>query len=283
MAAFAMGGAAPPAHAAPELEPCGGGALCGSISVPLDRTGATPGRIRIHFELYRRTDRTRARLGTLMAAEGGPGYSTTDSRDYYLELFGPLRKRHDVLLIDQRGTGLSGAIKCPLVQRYIGDSVKNAEVCGASLGDRSDLYTTANATADTATVLDALAIPRVSLYGDSYGSFFAQAFTVNHPDRVRQPRPRRHLSRHWHQPVVPLHRALDPPCPRDRLRPQRRNVPGCAERDAGPARTAARTRARRTDRRQGAGWLWRRSPCGDHTRHADLDAARGRRRAGGVP
>jgi hypothetical protein len=84
MAAFAMGGAAPPAHAAPELEPCGAGALCGSISVPLDRTGATPGRIRIHFELYRRTDRTRARLGTLMAAEGGPGYSTTESRDYYL-------------------------------------------------------------------------------------------------------------------------------------------------------------------------------------------------------
>jgi pimeloyl-ACP methyl ester carboxylesterase len=186
MAVLAVGSAAPPAHASPQREPCGHGALCGSISVPLDRTDATGGRIRIHFEMYRRTDRTRPPLETLVAAEGGPGYSTTDSRDGYLELYGPLRGRHDVLLIDQRGTGLSGAISCPLVQQYIGDLVKNAGVCGTSLGDRADLYTTANATADTAAVLDALGIRKISLYGDSYGSFFAQAFAISHPDRVRR-------------------------------------------------------------------------------------------------
>jgi pimeloyl-ACP methyl ester carboxylesterase len=185
MAALAFGSTAAPAHAAPKLEPCGGGALCGSIPVPVDRSGATPGRIRIHFELFLRTDRAWPRLGTLVAAEGGPGFSTTDSRDSYLELFGPLRRRRDVLLIDQRGTGLSGAISCPLVQRYIGDSVKNAGTCGAGLGDRADLYTTANATADTVAVLDVLGIRKIGLYGDSYGSFFAQAFAVNHPDRVR--------------------------------------------------------------------------------------------------
>jgi pimeloyl-ACP methyl ester carboxylesterase len=186
LAALVLGSAAQPAAAAPRLVPCGNGALCGSVSVPLDRTGATPGRIRIHFELYRRTDRSRPALGTLLAAEGGPGYSTTDSRSYYLELFRPLRDRRDVLLVDQRGTGLSGAIRCPAAQSYVVNSRRAAELCGSSLGDRSDLYTTANATGDTAAVLDALGIGRISLYGDSYGSYFVQAFSLNHPDRVNR-------------------------------------------------------------------------------------------------
>ena len=34
-------------------------------------------------------------------------------------------------------------------------------------------------------VLDSLAIGRIDLYGDSYGSFNAQTFAVRHPERVR--------------------------------------------------------------------------------------------------
>ena len=34
-------------------------------------------------------------------------------------------------------------------------------------------------------MLDALRIPRVDLYGDSYGTFAAQAFAVHHGDRLR--------------------------------------------------------------------------------------------------
>src|SRR5689334_7418698 len=73
------------------------GTRCGSIAVPLDRTGATPGRLRIFFERYPRRQRRRPSLGTMLAIEGGPGFSTTDSRDFYVDLLGPLRARRDLL------------------------------------------------------------------------------------------------------------------------------------------------------------------------------------------
>ena len=69
---------------------------------------------RVGFELYRRTDRSRPSLGTVMAQEGGPGYPSTGSRGYYLPLFRPLSDRRDLLLVDQRGTGTSDPIRCAL-------------------------------------------------------------------------------------------------------------------------------------------------------------------------
>jgi hypothetical protein len=48
----------------------------------------------------------------LVATEGGPGFPATESRDEYLDLFGPLRDTRDVVLMDNRGTGQSGAINC---------------------------------------------------------------------------------------------------------------------------------------------------------------------------
>ena len=54
--------------------------------------------------------------GALVATEGGPGYPATGSRAEYLALFGPLRPRYDVLIMDNRGTGRSGAIDCKELQ-----------------------------------------------------------------------------------------------------------------------------------------------------------------------
>jgi pimeloyl-ACP methyl ester carboxylesterase len=48
-----------------------------------------------------------------------------------------------------------------------------------------DRYNTRESVDDLADVLDALGIPTVDLYGDSYGSYFGQAFAVNHPGRLR--------------------------------------------------------------------------------------------------
>ncbi len=54
--------------------------------------------------------------GTLVATEGGPGYPATGSREDYLALFKPLMPDHDVLMMDNRGTGHSGAIDCRQLQ-----------------------------------------------------------------------------------------------------------------------------------------------------------------------
>jgi pimeloyl-ACP methyl ester carboxylesterase len=161
------------------------GALCGSVTRPLDPARPAAGSIDIAFELHSAGDTTRPVLGTIVAVEGGPGYSTTASRDYYLELFAPLLERRALLLVDNRGTGASTAIDCPGLQSYEGDYNHEVAACGAQLGGSSDVWGTAFAADDMAAVLDELAIDEVDLYGDSYGTFFAQAFAVRHPERVR--------------------------------------------------------------------------------------------------
>jgi len=184
VAALAAAGPAAASVTPAKCPPDVSGARCGAVSVLLDPADPAAGELGIRFELYRHRDRDLPAAGTIVAVEGGPGYATTASRDGYLELFGALLGRYDFLLVDNRGTGRSGAIDCPALQSYKGDYEENARRCGEQLGASSDLYGSALAADDLAAVLDALGITRIHLYGDSYGTFFSQTFAVRHPDRL---------------------------------------------------------------------------------------------------
>lgn len=176
----------PPDARASLTHPCRNGqARCGVVRRALDPSRPHGKRIGIEFELYPRRDRNRLSLGTIVAVEGGPGYSTTDSRSYYLDLFAPLMDRRQLLLVDNRGTGGSAPIRCPQLQSYRGNRNLAIARCGHQLGAGSDVYGSAFAADDLAAVLDRLGIKRVDLYGDSYGTFFGQTFAVRHPDRLR--------------------------------------------------------------------------------------------------
>jgi pimeloyl-ACP methyl ester carboxylesterase len=180
-------GADASARQAALLHACDGvpGAKCGTIERPLDPADPGGATITIGFEMHRATNKNKPTLGTIVAVEGGPGYASTDSRDYYLDLFDPLLARRDILFVDIRGTGTSDYIDCPELESYQGDYIESVRKCGEQLGATSDLYGTAFAADDLAAVLDALAIPQIDLYGDSYGTFFGQTFAIRHPDRVR--------------------------------------------------------------------------------------------------
>ncbi len=160
-------------------------ATCGHVRVPADPLRPELGTQKVGFELYTRKAESRPSLGTLVAHEGGPGYPTTGSRDYYLDLYAPLMRRHDVLLVDERGTGTSGVIRCKPLQHGTLPYEQAVAACGRQLGARADTYGTAYAADDLALVLDALGRDQIDLYGDSYGTFFAQTFALRHPDRVR--------------------------------------------------------------------------------------------------
>ena len=56
----------------------------------------------------------------LVAVEGGPGYPSIGSRVEYTGIYGPLLKRRNLLLVDNRGTGGSALIDCPAVQKFAG-------------------------------------------------------------------------------------------------------------------------------------------------------------------
>jgi pimeloyl-ACP methyl ester carboxylesterase len=169
------------------LHQCGGAPphyYCGAFARPLDPSGSVPGSISIGFTWLPHRLPGRA-SGTIVAAEGGPGYPSGASRDSYRRLFGSLLDRRNLLLMDDRGTGRSGAIDCEPLQRAPFMTLKNVTRCGRELDGRADLYGSALAADDLAALMTALGIRRAAFYGDSYGTFFVQVFAARHPRRVR--------------------------------------------------------------------------------------------------
>jgi pimeloyl-ACP methyl ester carboxylesterase len=160
-------------------------AYCGVLPRPLDPTGQVPGTIDIGFQFYPQTNPSLPALGALVATEGGPGYATTGSASEYLGLFQPLLDQRSLLLMDNRGTGTSGAPWCTPLQSQALYTEAAIQACGAELGDTSYLYGTGLAVDDLAAVIAALELPPVDLYGDSYGTYFSQAFAGRHPAMLR--------------------------------------------------------------------------------------------------
>lgn len=157
---------------------------CGSITRALDPSGVVPGQITVGFEYYPRGDSTRPRLGTILPQEGGPGYSSTGTRDYYLALFDALRDRRDVLIVDKRGTGLSSPIDCPDLQTGSTD-LGAVAACARQLGNTAWFFGTDYAANDIVAVMDALGIDTADFYGDSYGTFVGQVLAGLYPERLR--------------------------------------------------------------------------------------------------
>ncbi|HEX4387091.1 MAG TPA: alpha/beta fold hydrolase, partial [Steroidobacteraceae bacterium] len=166
------------------LHRCDGAPWCGTLARPLDPRQPGGRSLAVYFEYFPHSGHGPAQ-GTLVATEGGPGYPATDSREEYLALFGPLRATRDVLIMDNRGTGRSGAIDCRPLQSAPGLTEEDVGGCGRSLGPDVQLYSTNLAVDDLAALLEALGIARVDLYGDSYGTYFAQVFALRHPQHLR--------------------------------------------------------------------------------------------------
>lgn len=194
------------------LHKCGTGPLtyCGGMGVPLDYSSKVSPRIHIGFEWLPATHLGRGKhaKGTLLAVEGGPGFSSIGTESAYAAMLGSLRQTRNLLLIDLRGTGISTALNCPglenfsQVQHQFGPAFnKLVANCGNKLNHTwryhstgshrgrlvhaSDLFNTAYSARDVSRVLSALRIGRVDLYGDSYGSWFAQVFASRFPAQLR--------------------------------------------------------------------------------------------------
>jgi pimeloyl-ACP methyl ester carboxylesterase len=105
-------------------------------------------------------------------------------------MIGALHRRHDLILMDQRGTRRSDAIDCPGVQDYDGLSRPHGfpavvVACARRLGKRANAYGSAAVAKDLRAVLEAIHVRKIDLYGDSYGSYAAQVFAVHYPRFVR--------------------------------------------------------------------------------------------------
>ena len=169
------------------IEPCPNAPddLCGTIEVPLSWDRPEEGEpLSVRFRVFTRSDPDAPAQTPIVAFEGGPGYGSIGSASGYRFLFEPMLGTRDLILMDQRGTGGSGAIDCPALQQGTGDYTKAAAACAEQLGEAANAYGTAAAADDLAAILDALGVPEVVLYGDSYGTYIAQVFAIRHPERT---------------------------------------------------------------------------------------------------
>lgn len=230
----APAGAAPKVHlrqGSLELHRCEAGTRwwCGTLPRRLDPARPGGRRIAIDFRLLpARRDGTRH--PPLVAVEGGPGYPSTGSRVEYTGTFGPLLRDRDLLLVDARGTGTSGLINCARLQAFSGRESGPGFppiVAGCArhierrYGDHSaDLFATAYAAGDLAAVVRALRFRKVDLYGDSYGTFFAQSFMSRYSDLLHSvildsAYPVRGLDPWYASSGDAARRAMDAVCERD--------------------------------------------------------------------
>ncbi len=160
------------------------GFRCGSIEVPKYRSDPGRGSFDIGFAVRPRNDTDSPSQGAIFAVEGGPGYASTTTAATYQGLFANLLDHRELVLVDMRGTGLSGPINCPNVQRGSAPEFVGLGECARRLGDDFEAYNTGAAAEDIDAVRAALGYDRIALYGDSYGTFLGQSYAYRHPARL---------------------------------------------------------------------------------------------------
>jgi pimeloyl-ACP methyl ester carboxylesterase len=157
---------------------------CGYVPVPLDRRYPNGTHLQIYFEVYPHTA-AGAAVSAIMVNLGGPGPGTTQSRDYFQFLFGPNLDVHDLLLVDDRGTGLSGAIDCPELQHGTAPFIQSEIDCVAQLGLAASRYANGDIAQDMDAVRVALGYNLIDYLGASWGGVDATAYAVRYPEHTR--------------------------------------------------------------------------------------------------
>jgi pimeloyl-ACP methyl ester carboxylesterase len=166
----------------------------GKLQVPERRADPASRRITIAFARLRSTSPSPG-VPTVYL-DGGPGGSGVGAAQVPAlgAMFRELRKTGDVILLSQRGTGLSDRIGCrdttPLgsdaltsMERLTAAVVERHAACASSLraqGLDIEAYNTDENAADIEALRAALGAPRISLVGFSYGTHLALATLRHH-------------------------------------------------------------------------------------------------------
>ena len=157
---------------------------CGSLVVPLERADPSLGTIPIRYAVRARSHASRPSKGAILAVEGGPGYGSIGSARYYIRMLGSVLDRRELIMVDMRGTGHSQAIDCPDLQEGRGSDSHGVAQCARRLGPTFASYRTSAAADDLDAVRVALGLERISVYGDSYGTYLGQSYAFRHGDTL---------------------------------------------------------------------------------------------------
>ncbi len=179
---------------------------CLKLTVPLDHF--TAGDKRTIDVVFGVLPATGERKGMFITATGGPGSSGLESADYYVPDFDAQIKEHyDLVFFDQRGAKQSGNLQCPNALTGYGFGGGNGEIdmmatastnqpkgfvdaCVAEIAERGvpadtlKFYGTTQAVEDLEAFRVMMGDDKIWLYGESYGTDYAQRYATAHPDHV---------------------------------------------------------------------------------------------------
>ncbi|MEA2217818.1 MAG: hypothetical protein QOJ35_444 [Solirubrobacteraceae bacterium] len=172
---------APAANAAIAYAPCSvtSALQCGSLDVPLDRTGAVPGAV--HLVAERKVAPSNPTNTAVVGLAGGPGQAALPLISDFADLLAPALASRDLLMFDQRGTGASNPLTC----RLDAANLTNAGTsCASEIGARRGDYTTAESVEDLEALRANSGYDKLVIYGVSYGTKVALDYAARYPDRV---------------------------------------------------------------------------------------------------
>ncbi|MDX2046436.1 MAG: alpha/beta fold hydrolase [Chitinophagaceae bacterium] len=166
---------------------------CGTLEVFENRITNSGRKISLYVIVIPAIDST-AKEAPVFIIEGGPGVAATNGLSFYAMRDNVYRQRHDVLLIDVRGTGKSNPLNCASLQYKAGLEdhfkemypIKDVKDCYDSLSAIADLrqYTTENVVKDLEEVRQWLGYEKAHLFGLSYGTRVVQVYMKMFPGSV---------------------------------------------------------------------------------------------------
>src|SRR5262249_10789569 len=146
------------------------------LAVPLDPSGRAPGTVTLAIR------RHRAPVGdpktAVIALAGGPGQAALPLAEDFASVLGPIISTRDLIVFDQRGTGLSRHLSGRRVRGILAASAPGPAIaqCAAQLGPTRSYYTTADSVADIEAIREAGGYEKLVLYGTSYGTKLAERY-----------------------------------------------------------------------------------------------------------
>lgn len=141
-----------------------------------------PGTVGLHYAIQRDGPKP-----LLVALSGGPGQSSIEAASSFAISLDPALRRYRLVVLDQRGTGASGVLDCPNLQRLRSlDAFLPAEVgaCANRIGPQRAFYATSDTVLDLDDLRRALGADRIALMGISYGTHVALQYARAFPQHV---------------------------------------------------------------------------------------------------
>ena len=163
-------------------------AQCTTIPVPVDPAQPQGATLALSVAVVPALDPGH-RLAPLFIVAGGPGQGAQDFYAMTTGAWSAVHPTRDLVLVDTRGTGHSGALACPGLAT-LEDSADTQALAAASARCHAEqrvdttLYTTSVTAQDLDRVRAALGYPAITLYGISYGTRVVQHYARRFPSRV---------------------------------------------------------------------------------------------------